>query len=87
MPANGRSDFVTDDGLHRRSVVADEVATPVPRLACRDEECVQRIGRLKSALRALLDDLECRVKAPEPLTKALRDLPTVLREAREALAD
>ena len=65
----------------------DELAGEVTRLARSQQECVQRIGPLKAALPALVDDLGCRVKAQEPLATALRDLPTVRRAAHEALDD
>jgi hypothetical protein len=73
--------------LRRARLEADEFAGDVARLARGQQEYVERIGRLKAALRALLDDLQCRVKAEEPLPRGLRDLPTVLREAQDALKD
>jgi len=65
----------------------DELSGEVARLVRDEQESTRRIGRLKAALRALLDDLKCRLKTQEPLAKALRDLPSVLREAEEALED
>jgi len=85
-PPSPRGPDLVEELRRARSQV-DALAGEVGRLARGQQESSQRIGRLKVALRALLDDLECRVKSQEPLATARRDLPTVLREAHEALSD
>jgi hypothetical protein len=86
--ARGASDSRLDgDGFEELRTRADRLAIEVARLELREQENTERIRRLKVALRALLEDLNCRVKTQEPLPAMLRDFGSVLREAREALED
>ena len=66
---------------------ADELAREVARLQRCEHKSAERILRLRTALRTLLTDFERCVKVEKPLAGALRELPTVLREAYAALED
>ena len=73
------------DELNDARSKADELAREVAQLQRCAQESAECILRLKTALRTLLADFERCAKAEVPLAGALRDLPTVLREAYAAL--
>ena len=64
---------------------ADELAAEVARLTQVERRSAERVRVLEAALRALLEDFERLLKASDIAPALLRDVPTVLKEARRAL--
>jgi hypothetical protein len=64
-----------------------DVASELARRDDLERQCLRRIVQLKTALRTLIEDFERCLKAYEPETGPVRDLPTALREARAALEE
>jgi hypothetical protein len=81
------------DGWHERlsaelrtaNLRAEELATELTRLLRVEQEGLKRERLLKTALRALLQDFEYRLTTLDVPPRLTKDVPTVLREASEAL--